>query len=226
MTGTLINVGTVLAGGGLGLLVGVRLPERLQRMAQAAVGLVTVLLGVQMALRTENVLLVLGSLLLGGLVGTLVDIEGALDRFGAWVERALFRGSAGRAARGFLAASLLFCVGPITVLGSFQDGLLGDYGLLATKAALDGVSAIVLAATLGPGVLLSAATVLVYQGGLTLSAGLLRPLLSDAMVREMSAVGGLIILALGLVLLELRQLPVANYLPALAVAPVLVALFG
>jgi len=224
MTGTLINVAAVLAGSGIGLALGARLPERLRSMTQSAVGLTVVVIGLGLALRTENAVLMLASLLVGGLIGEWLGIEAAVTRLGARAQERFGGSSESNLVRGFLAASLLYCVGPMTILGSFQDGLSGDFSLLATKSALDGVSSVVLAASLGFGVLLSAATVLIYQGSLTIAAEALRPLLSDAMVREMSAVGGLIIVALGLGLLELRQLRTANFLPALAVAPLAAAL--
>ena len=224
MTGTLINVAAVLAGSGIGLALGTRLPERLHKMTQSAVGLTVVVIGIGLALRTENAVLMLASLLVGGLIGEWLGIEAAVTRLGARAQERFGGSSESNLVRGFLAASLLYCVGPMTILGSFQDGLSGDFSLLATKSALDGVSSVVLAASLGFGVLLSAATVLIYQGSLTLAAEALRPLLSDAMVREMGAVGGLIIVALGLGLLELRQLRTANFLPALAVAPLAAAL--
>jgi uncharacterized membrane protein YqgA involved in biofilm formation len=224
VTGTLINVGAVLAGGSLGLALSARLPERLCSTTRAIVGLVTLVIGFDLALRTQNPVVLLASLLLGGLLGEWLDIEAGLVRLSHWVEAHTTGTRPGSLPRGFLAASLLFCVGPLTILGSFQDGLTGDFSLLATKSALDGASALVLAASLGFGVLFSALTVLLYQGGLTLAAGALRPILNDAMVREMSATGGVIIVALGLGLLELRSLRPANLLPALLVAPLLVAL--
>ncbi len=223
MTGTLLNVAAVLAGSGVGLALGARLPERLRSMTQSAVGLTVVVIGLGLALRTENAVLMLASLLVGGLIGAWLDIEAAVSRLGARAQERFGASGQSNLVRGFLAASLLYCVGPMTILGSFQDGLSGDFSLLATKSALDGVSSVVLAATLGVGVVLSAATVLIYQGSLTLAAEALRPLLSEAMVRELSAVGGLIIVALGLGLLEVRQLRTANFLPALLVAPLATA---
>jgi len=179
MTGTLINVAAVLAGSGIGLALGARLPERLRSMTQSAVGLTVVVIGLGLALRTENAVLMLASLLVGGLIGEWLDIEAALARLGARVQERFGGSSEDNLVRGFLAASLLYCVGPMTILGSFQDGLSGDFSLLATKSALDGVSSVVLAASLGFGVLLSAATVLIYQGSLTLAAEALRPLLGS-----------------------------------------------
>lgn len=232
MVGTLLNVGAVLVGTALGAALGERLPARVRETVMQGVGLTVLLIGTSMALQTANVLIVLGAMALGGAVGALLGIEERLDELGRWAEKRFGRAGedvdekGGRFARGFVTASLLFCVGPMTVLGSIQDGLTGDYSTLAVKSMLDGIAAIALASTLGIGVILSAATVLVYQGTLTLGAGLARELLSEAMVREMSASGGLLILGIGLRILEIRAVPVANLLPAIVLAPLVVALLA
>ncbi len=237
--GTLINVVTVLLGGALGLLLGTRLPQRVRETIMHAIGLLTLVLGVKLALETSNVLIVLGSLLLGGIAGELLGIEERLDRLGRWFElRTTARASevgleetsrprghaSSRFSRAFLTASLLFCVGPMTILGSIQDGLRSDYALLAIKATLDGFSALAFASTLGPGVMLSAGTVLLYQGALTAAAGWASRVLSDPMIAEMTATGGALMLGLGLGLLEVKRIRVGNLLPALLLAPLLVAL--
>jgi len=239
--GTLINVVTVLVGGALGLLLGTRLPQRVRETIMHAVGLLTLVLGVKLALETSNILIVLGSLLLGGIVGELLRIEERLDRLGRWFEgRAAVRAQgvhpgeisnpavsgASRFSHAFLSASLLFCVGPMTILGSIQDGLNRDYSLLAIKATLDGFSALAFASTLGPGVMLSAATVLLYQGALTAAAGWASRALSAPMIAEMTATGGALMLALGLGLLEIKRIRVGNLLPALMLAPLIVAAVG
>ncbi|GAB6876302.1 DUF554 domain-containing protein [Thermaerobacter litoralis] len=285
--GTLINVLTVLAGSGLGLWLGSRLPARTREVLTGGLGVVTVLIGLDMARATGNILIVLGSVLAGGLVGTALDLEGRLEQLGRAVERALARprpsgegaavegapapgrarpraaaavepaaaqaapqpvdvavagdrrdsaepasgpglpgGGEGAIARGFIAASLLFCVGPMTFLGSIQDGLTGDYQLLAVKATLDGFASLAMAPALGVGVALSAATVLGVQGGLTLLAGLISPWINQAMLNELTAAGGALVVMIGLGLLEIKRLPVANFLPALIVAPLLVRLAG
>jgi len=239
--GTLINVVTVLVGGALGLLLGTRLPQRVRETIMHAVGLLTLVLGVKLALETSNILIVLGSLLMGGIVGELLCIEDRLDRLGRWFEgRAAVRAQAvlpgevshpgapgaPRFSHAFLSASLLFCVGPMTILGSIQDGLNHDYSLLAIKATLDGFSALAFASTLGPGVMLSAATVLLYQGALTAAAGWASRALSAPMIAEMTATGGALMLALGLGLLEIKRIRVGNLLPALVLAPLIVAAVG
>jgi hypothetical protein len=154
----------------------------------------------------------------------------ALSKFGAWLE-ARFAGGSGeviegnRFIRGFLTASLVFCIGPMTILGSIQDGLSGDYQLLAIKSVLDGFAALAFASTLGPGVLFSVITILVFQGGLSLSAASMQALMSDAMITEMTATGGVLLLGLAISsLLEIKKIRVGNFLPALVFAPLLVAL--
>jgi uncharacterized membrane protein YqgA involved in biofilm formation len=227
MTGTWINVATVLAGGLLGLLFGSRFPDKMRQTVMAGLGLVTCVIGLQMALQTKNVLVVLGSLLAGGILGELLDLDGRLTRLARRVEDRFSRGEgSGEFARAWVTTSLLFCVGPLTFTGAIQDGLTGDYHLLATKAMLDGFAALAFGSALGVGVLASAATVLVYQGGLSLAAGMARAALSAAMIGEMSATGGILVLGLGLGLLELKAIRVANLLPALIVAPAVVAVLG
>ncbi|MHB0856455.1 MAG: DUF554 domain-containing protein [Anaerolineae bacterium] len=231
MVGTLINIATVLVGGGLGTFLGHRLPERIRETVLHGLGLVTLVVGIQLALQTENVLIVMGSILVGGILGEWWRIDAGLDRMGAWLrDRAAARMPARTAAtsmahftEGFVTASLVFCVGPMTILGSLQDGLTGDYSLLAIKAMLDGFGALAFAASLGIGVVFSVITLLVYQGGLTLLAGLAQNVLNEAMIREMSATGGILILAIGLLLLNVKHIRVANLLPALFIAPLVVA---
>jgi len=230
MIGTLINIATVAVGGGLGTLIGGRLPERLRDTVMHGIGLVTLTLGVHMTLDTENILIVMGSVLLGALLGEWWRIDVGLERVSEWLrERAAKRlpeSSMGRFTEGFITASLVFCIGPVTVLGAIQDGLTGDYQLLAVKSLLDGFSALAFASSMGVGVIFSILTLLIYQGGLTLLAGLAQNLMTDAMIAEMSATGGVLILALGLILLDLKPIRVANLLPALAIAPAIVALLA
>ena len=228
MVGTLINIATVAVGGGLGTLIGGRLPERLRDTVMHGIGLVTLTLGVHMTLDTQNILIVMGSVLVGALLGEWWRIDVGLERVSEWlrerVAKRLPESSMGRFTEGFITASLVFCIGPVTVLGAIQDGLTGDYQLLAVKSLLDGFSALAFASSMGIGVVFSILTLLIYQGGLTLLAGLAQNLMTDAMIAEMSATGGVLILALGLILLDLKQIRVANLLPALVIAPAIVAL--
>lgn len=220
--GTAINVVAVLVGGGIGTLVGARLPEEMRGAAMSAIGLVTLLVGVSNFLEFHNPLVPLVSVILGLVIGELLGIDAALKRLGDYLERRFSKGES-PVSRAFVTTSLLFCVGPLTILGSIEDGLTGDYSLLALKSALDFVASLSFAAVLGWGVLLSAGTVLVVQGTITLSAGLIEPLITEPMVQATTATGGVLILGLGFVLLGLKEIRVANMLPALVVAPVLVA---
>ena len=267
MIGTLVNVSTVLVGGSLGTILGERLPDRFKQTVMQAVGLMTLLIGFQMALGTRSAILVLVALVVGAILGEAARIDDALKAFGDWVEARFERrggmrqsenSSVGRevpgvldsksaaaqvdgsgsdpapaagrrnsgslVSQGFVTASLVFCVGPMTILGAFQDGLTGVYDTLAVKSVLDGFTAVALASSLGWGVILSSATVLTYQGALTLGAAWAKPFLTDPVVAEMTATGGLLIVAIGLNLLGITRIRVANMLPALALAPLLVIL--
>jgi len=215
----------VLAGTLVGTLLGARLPEGLQRRVLAGLGLVTLVLGVDYALvwRETNPLIVLGAVLIGGIVGEAVGIERRLESLGDAIQRRL-GGEGSTVSEAFFTASLLFCVGPLAVVGSIQDGLTGDYSALATKALLDGFAAIALASTLGWGVGLAAVTVLMLQGGLALGAGTVAPLLRGEALAALTSAGGILIIGISLRLLDVRDVKVGNFLPALVVAPALVGL--
>ena len=227
MTGTLLNITTVLIGGMIGLFFGARISERFKSTVISGMGLFTFAMGVQMFLKTGNSLIVLGALLIGALLGEWWHIEDGLRNLGTLLEKRFARddspeGSA-RFVRGFLTASLLFCVGPMTILGSIQDGMTGDYSLLAVKSVLDGFAALAFASTLGVGVLFSSLVILVYQGGINLLAGVLSTIVTDAMMAEMTATGGVILMGLATSsLLELKPIRVGNCLPALFLAPLIV----
>ena len=233
MIGTFINVGTVLAGTVIGVALGSRFPERVRETVMHALGLVTLVVGVSQGLAAFRpplseltqgaVLIVLGSILIGGIIGELIGIERGLDRIGEALKRRFGRGQP-RFSEGYVVASLVFCVGPLTILGSIQDGLTGEYQLLAVKSLLDGFAALAFAAVLGWGVGFSALTILFYQGALTLAASAAEGAFSDPMVAAMAAVGGILILGIGLRLLDLRLVRVGNLLPALVLAPIAVAI--
>jgi len=227
MTGTLINVGTVLLGGTFGLIFGARLPERLKVTIVSGMGLFTAAIGIQMFLKTENPLIVLGSLLVGALLGEWWRIEDRLQSLGQILEQRFAKsddaGSSGRFVRGFLTASLLFCVGPLTILGSIQDGLTGNYNLLAVKSVLDGFASLAFVSSLGIGVMFSAIVILVYQGGISLLATQLNAVVTPPMMNEMTAAGGVILIGLAVSsLLEIKKIRAGNFLPALIVAPLIV----
>ena len=216
MVGVIINVAAVLAGGTLGLLLGERVPQRLRETIMQGLALCILLIGAQGALETANVLAVIVCMVAGGLLGEALDIEKRLESLGALAERKFAHGGQnGRFAQGFITASLLFCVGAMAVVGSLNAGLTGDNSTLIAKAALDLVTAVFFAAALGPGVLLAAAAVLVYQGAIALMAGWLAPVLTDAIVTEMSAVGGLLIMGLSFNMLGMAKIRAGNLLPAI-----------
>lgn len=243
--GTLTNVATVLAGTVVGALAGARIPERLQQTIVASLGLLTAALAVREVLVVEEFILVLGAVLSGAIVGEVLRIEQGLERAGEALQRRLsgtptpidvelpeasvpevqVADRTGRSSEGFVISTLVFCVGPLTVLGSIDDGL-GDPELLLVKAGLDGFASIAFAAVYGWGVGLAALSVLVIQGGIALGAGALDGVLTDPMVDVLGATGGVLLLGVSLRLLELKRVRVANLLPALAIAPPLVAWFG
>ena len=222
-TGVIVNTGTVLAGSLLGLLFKKGIPEKVSRAVMIALGLFTLYIGIDGALGTQSPLIVVASLVLGAIVGTLLDIDGAISRLGLWAERKFKRGDGETVsiAEGFMTASLLFCVGAMTVNGAIEAGVKGDNTLFFTKALMDLFSSMMLAAGLGLGVMLSAAFVLVFQGLLVLLAGWIAPVLTPEAIAEMTAAGSLIMVALGLNLLGVTKIKVADYLPAIVFAPVI-----
>ena len=224
MTGTFLNVGTVLAGTLLGTLAGSRLPEGIQQRVLAGLGLVTLVIGVDSALawNSTNPLYVLGGVLLGGIAGEAIGIERRLEQLGDRIQRVVSGEGHSRVSEGFVTASLLFCVGPLTVLGSIEDGLTDQYTQLATKAVLDGFASIALAATLGWGVGIAAVTVLVVQGAITLGAGAFDSILAGETLDVLTSTGGVLIIGISLKLLDLKDVRVGNFLPALVIAPLIV----
>jgi uncharacterized membrane protein YqgA involved in biofilm formation len=226
--GTVLNVATVLTGGGIGIGAGRRIPSRVREGLVAILGLFTVVYGLRTALTpafpgvaAPDLALILLALLVGTAIGAALDLDGLLQRFGRAVEARLGGATAGdgRMAHALVTTSLLFCVGPLTILGSFEDGARGDILLLGIKSALDGVAALAFGASLGAGVLLSAVTVLVVQGALTAAAYLTRGALDPALTTAALGAGGVMLVAIGLGLLQIRRLRVADMLPALVVAP-------
>jgi hypothetical protein len=226
MTGTFLNIATVLIGGALGLIFGARIPDQLKATVISGMGLFVMAMGLQMFLKTENPLIVLSSLLIGTLLGEWWKIEDGLQNLGKYLEQRFSRESddgANTFVRGFLTASLLFCVGPLTILGSIQDGLTGDYNLLAVKSVLDGFASLAFASTLGVGVMFSTIVILVYQGGISLLAAQLNSIVTPSMLNELTATGGVILVGLAISsLLEIKKIRVGNMLPGLAVAPLIV----
>ena len=233
LTGTLLNVATVLLGTMIGLLLGSRMPERLHTSLTTALGLFTALFGINMGLgiftdpaaRPGDDLAVLAAVLVGVAVGELLRLHDGLEALGAWFQRRLSSNDRpSRIAEGFVTASLVFCVGPLTILGSIANGLTGNIELLAIKSALDGVASIAFAATLGAGVALSAVTVLIVQGGIAAGASLLRGAMDQTTILAITSAGGIILVGVALRLLDLKAVRVASFLPALLLAPLFIRL--
>lgn len=230
ITGTLINVATILVGGFLGLLLGNKLPEKVRYTVMMSIGLFTFAYGISLFLQTGNALVVLISLLLGVLFGEWWRIEDGLTHLGVFLERKFNRNKGIESAkfiRGFLTSSLLFSIGPMAILGSIQDGLTGDFNTLAIKAILDGFAAIAFASSLGIGVLFSSLVILVYQGGLSLLATQLQFIMSDQVLAEFSAIGGIMLMGIAVSsLLEMKKIRVGNFLPGFIVLPIVIWLFN
>ena len=228
MIAAVVNAAVVVLGGLLGLLLGGRLKEDHTQTIVHALGICTIVIGITSAIVTSNILIVIICLVIGTILGELLKIEHRLDTLGDWLKAKVAKKGGGRFTEGFVTASLLFCVGSMAIMGSFDAGLRGDYNTIFAKSALDCVMAVTFAATMGVGVLFSGATVLVYQGALTLLAGLVEPFLSAAVVTEMSAVGGVMLIGTGINILGLMQkrIRVGNMLPAIVLPVVWFAVTG
>lgn len=227
MLGVLVNTLAVILGSSCGLLFKKAIPQKVSGGVMMALALCTLYIGMDGMLNGTNVLLIILSMVLGSLVGFLLNIDGGIRKLGQWVEgRFAKKTDTGTVVRGFVTASLLFCVGAMTVVGSLNAGLSGDNTLLYTKSLLDLISSAMLAVSLGVGVLLASIFVLIFQGGIVLLAQILQPLLTEGAVDAMVCAGSLMIVALGLNLLGCTKIKVANYLPALGFAPLLWWLFS
>ena len=232
MGGTLLNMLTVAIGSALGLLIGNRLPEKIQQSVITGLGLVTLFVGISNAGSTGNVIIPLLSLVIGVIIGELLNLDAALEKFGSWLQKR-FGGSdnADHSARarfinGFVTVSLLFCIGPLTFVGSLQDGMGLPVGFqqLAIKSTLDGFAALAFSATFGIGVMFTVITILIVQGGLALIGSIAGQFMTTPMINEMTAVGGLMLVGLSLILLDLKRPRMANFLPALLIAPLIVVI--
>ncbi|MBP2626779.1 MAG: hypothetical protein H6Q68_1490 [Firmicutes bacterium] len=224
MKGTLVNVAGILGGSIIGLIFKKNLPAKYQQTVMQGLALAVGIIGLQMALKTENILIVIVSMVIGGLIGEFMDIDRWLTSVGEWltVRMGSKYGSVGE---GFITGSLVFCVGAMAIVGSIQDGLTGDASTLYAKAMLDAVASVVFASGMGIGVALSSISVFIYQGMVTLLASSLSGFISDVMIREMTAVGGLLIIGISLLIMEIKTIKVANLLPAVPVAAVIVLLW-
>ena len=223
--GTLVNTLAVIVGSIIGLLLQRKFPEKIRTICFQGLGLCTLLIGIQMALQVENILILIFSILIGGIVGESLNLHGRLIRLGDAIKGKIRIGSE-RFTEGLITAFLLFCVGSLTIVGALQEGLNDDPSLIYTKSMLDGFASVVLAVTYGWGVLFSALPLLLFQSAITLSAGVLQPYLSELVVHQLSATGGVIILGLGINLLEIKALRITNMLPALLIVVFLTLWFG
>ncbi len=228
MLGVIINVITVISGSTLGLLLKKGIPERVSKAAMTAIGLCTLYIGIDGALQGENTIVLILSMVFGTILGTVIDIDGKLEKAGSFLENKMkSKGEKGTVAQGFVTGSLLFCIGAMTIVGSLNAGLSGDNELLITKSILDLISSCMLSCTLGIGVIFASLFVLVYQGGLVLLASLLQNVLTDtAMIAEITCAGSVMIIALGLNILGITKIKVANLLPALLLVPLFYFLAG
>lgn len=236
MIAVFVNCGAVIAGSLIGLFFANRITKELSSIIQTAAGFVTLVIGIQMALKYQSIVILALSLIIGGLLGTWWDWDGKILLLGCMLEKLLYRANAGRDcgkehnvpeqnfAYAFLNASVLFCVGAMAILGSFKAGIEKDYTIIFTKSILDGFMAISFAAAMGPGTLFSSLSVFAYQGILTLLSVLIKPYVTDVLISELTASGGVLIMMIGINLLGLKQIKTANYLPAVLLSIVFVLL--
>ncbi len=214
MLGTIVNSLAIIAGSLVGIIFRNGIPEKYNQTIMQSIGLAVILIGIKGALGCNDLLIIIISLALGSLIGELIGIENYLERLGNLLETKFSKTSNGFSA-GFVTASLMYCVGSMAIVGSLESGLTGNHATLFAKAALDGIVGIILGSSLGIGVLFASIPVFLYQGSITLMAGLLKPLLIPAVISQMSAVGGLLIVALGFNMIREKKLKVGNMLPAI-----------
>ncbi len=214
MLGTIVNTLSIIVGSLVGLLLRGGISERYSQIMMHAIGLAVVLIGLKTALETHAILVVILSLAIGSILGEFLRIEDRLEQFGDWIGSRLSKDSKG-VAKGFVSTSLLYCVGAMAIVGAMESGLTGNHQTLYAKSILDGIGSVVFASTLGIGVLFSSVSVFVYQGFITLTASFLKQFLLPDVVSQMSAVGGLLIMAIGISLLEIKKIKIGNMLPAI-----------
>lgn len=222
MIATFINAAAVIVGSLIGLLIRKGIKEEYRKVVFTAAGLTSLTIGIQMALKTSHILSFALALMIGGLLGTLIDVEGGIERFGERLKQRFASKSEGAFAAGFLNASILFCAGAMAIVGSFRAGTEGDYSLIFTKSVLDGFVSIIFAGAMGIGVAFSALSILVYQGALTLLSVYIKPYVSDLMLAEITGIGGALVIMIGFGLLEIKSFKTGNFLPALIIIVVLV----
>ncbi len=225
MLGTLVNVGAILVGSAIGLMLHAKLPKKFITIIFQATGLFTILLGAQMALKMEYLLLGIGSLVLGSIIGEWIGLENYMNRFSDWVKQKVkFKNE--KFSDGLITAFLLYCMGSLTILGAIEEGMNSNPDLLLMKSLMDGVSSVALASAMGIGVGFSVIPLLIYQGGITLLAGSAGSFFTDSIINGLSAVGGILLIGLGINILEIKKLRILNMLPALIVIIILTYFFA
>ncbi len=224
MEGTLINAAAVILGSIAGLLIHSRLPKRIIHIVFQGIGLFTLFLGINMATKTSNFLIMIFSIVIGSIIGELLDIDKSVNRFGEWLKKKV-KSKNDKFSEGFVTSFLLFCMGSMTILGAFEEGLGGEPNLLLAKSVLDMFGSIILSASLGIGVIFSVIPLVIYQGGLTLFAGSLTGFLTDPIISELTAVGGLLLIGLGINILEIKKIKILNMIPSLIVVVILAYFF-
>ncbi|MDE4542490.1 DUF554 domain-containing protein [Thermoanaerobacterium sp. R66] len=215
MIGTFVNAASIVVGSFVGTLFKIGIPDRIKSTVMQAISLSVLIIGFDSALKYKNLLLVIISLAIGGIVGELLDIEKKLNQFGDFLERKLSRNGENKISEGFVTASLIYCIGAMAIVGALKDGLQGDHSILFAKSMLDGISSIIFASTLGIGVMISSISVLLYQGSITLCASLLKDLLTANVIADMSAIGGVLIIGISLNMLNLTKIKIGNLLPSI-----------
>lgn len=213
MLGTIVNSAAIIVGGLLGILLRKGIPDSYKTTIMQGLGLSVLIIGLMGAMKSENILLMIFSIVIGSIIGEALKIEDKLQKLGDWLEGNVGKGE-GTMAKGFVIASLIYCVGAMAIVGSLESGLTGNHETLYAKSLIDGISAIIFASTLGIGVVFSAVAVFIYQGIITIGAGFIKPFLVDGVIAEMSAIGGLLIMGISINILEIKRIPVGNMLPA------------
>lgn len=227
--GTIMNCVAIVIGSLVGVVLKRGLPERWQQTMMSGIALCIVVIGLQMALKTNNIIITIISLVIGAMLGEAIDIEALMTRLGDWIGGKVAKGDASIAAKiaeGFVNASILFCTGAMAIVGSIQDGILGDYTTLFAKGTLDGIISLILAANIGIGVMLSAISVGIYQGSITMLAGVVEPYVTPVILAEVTAAGGVMIMAIGTNMLNITKIRIANLLPGMIPAAILAAYYG
>ena len=224
MYGTLINASAVILGSIIGLIINSKIPKKITNTAFHGVGLFTIVLGIMMAIKTNNFLIMIFSIVIGAVIGEIIDVDKRINNFGDWIKKK-YKTRNERFSEGFITAFMLYCMGSMTILGAFEEGIYGIPNLLVAKSVLDGFSSIVLAATMGIGVFFSFIPLIIFQGGLTLFASNMQTVFTEVIITELTAVGGVILLGLGITMLEIKKIRILNMLPSLIIVVILTYLF-